>query len=88
MAFEAGRSPMTPGEAEQDHLTKTLEKVPVAPPVSLVKRRVLNEVAAELKARRRRQGAHVEAGEVRAAECCQESIEALQQELQFLAGSR
>jgi hypothetical protein len=79
---------MTPSEAAEDHLTRTLERTPVAPPVSLAKRRVLNEVAEELKARRLRQGAHVEAGEIRAAECAQESIEALENKLQLLAGSR
>ncbi len=80
---------MEPGMAAEQHVSDTLERTPVLPSIaSLAKRRVLNEVTEELKARRRRQSAHVEMGEVRAAECCQESIESLEQELQFLAGSR
>jgi hypothetical protein len=88
MAFQNGRPPMTPAEAAEEHLTKTLERHPVSPPADLSKRRAINEVTEELKARRRRQSAHVEAEEVRAAECAQGSIEALEQELQLLRGDQ
>jgi len=87
MAFQHGQPPMTPGMAAEEHVSKTLERVPVTQPASLAKRRVLNEVTEELKTRRLRQAAHVETGEVRAAQCAQESIEALEQELQLLRGA-
>jgi rRNA maturation endonuclease Nob1 len=61
---------------------------PVGPPTSLAKRRAINEVSKELRIRRLRQGDHVEAGEIRAAECAQEAIESMENELQFLVGSR
>jgi rRNA maturation endonuclease Nob1 len=88
--FRHGEFPMEPGLAAEAHVSDTLERTSIVASsiASLPQRRLLNEVAEELKARRRRQSAHVEAGEVRAAECCQESIEAMEQELQFLKGSQ
>jgi rRNA maturation endonuclease Nob1 len=80
---------MEPGMAAEQHVSDTLERsgrFPLAV-ASLPKRRVRNAVAEELQARRLRQSEHVEAGEIRAAECAQESIEALEQELQLLKGS-
>ena len=79
---------MEPGMAAEQHVSDTLERTPIVPDItSLHKRRVRNAVTEELKARRLRQSEHVEAGEIRAAECAQESIEALEQELQLLKGS-
>jgi hypothetical protein len=63
-------------------------RIPLGPPTDLTTRRAINAVAEELRLRRLRQSDHVAADQVRAAECCQESIEAIEQELQFLAGPR
>ncbi len=87
--FRHGEFPIDPGMVAEQHVAHTLERTPIVPSsiASLPKRRAINGVTEELKVRRRRLSAHVEAGEVRAAECCQESIEAMEQELQFLKGS-
>jgi hypothetical protein len=87
VGFAHGQPPMTPAEAEQDHLARTLDRHPVMPVTSLPKRIAMKGLSEDETGLRLRQAELNELGEARAVGAVEEAIHAIRNARQFLAGS-
>jgi len=87
MSFAHGQSPMSPAEAKQDHLEKTIAKHGIGQVASLPKRIAAKGLADEEKQLRLRHSDLCELGETRAVECVEEALHAIHNARQFLAAS-
>lgn len=78
---------MTAGEAEQDHLQKTLARHGIGEVASLPKRIAEKGLADEEGQLRRRQSDLCALGETRAVGCIEDALHAIHNARQFLASS-
>lgn len=77
---------MTPAQAEQDHVARTLERHPVLPVTSLSKRIAMKGLSEDETGLRLRQSELNELGEARAVGAVEEAIHAVRNARQFLVG--